>query len=232
MKEIRLLTADEIECRVQSTSEKGASLLLYKDARVDMKILDETFGIFGWQRTHEVVNDNLFCTIQIFDKENNQWVKKQDVGVESNTEKEKGEASDSFKRAGFNIGIGRELYTAPFIWVKLSETDFNSNKKIKTKFHIEQLEYNDQREIASFIIKDENNKVRYSFGSKEEKKDDSDAKLKAVIISINNCKTPEQVIKIWNDNEDLKGIAEFAEKIKSTGTKLKNEEEAKKNESK
>ena len=226
MKEIRLLTADEIECRVQSTSEKGASLLLYKDARVDMKILDETFGIFGWQRTHEVVNDNLFCTIQIFDKETNQWVKKQDVGVESNTEKEKGEASDSFKRAGFNIGIGRELYTAPFIWVKLSETDFNSNKKIKTKFHIEQLEYNDQREISSFVIKDENNKVRYSFGSTSSNATESELllRLEALKMQIDECTKISEVTKIWEENADLKTNKDFSSMIGKKGTKLKNKE--------
>lgn len=113
----RLLKPDEIECRVGTISAKGCSLLLFKDARVDMKILDETYGVGNWQRTHEVINDNLFCTIEIWNDMIQQWVKKQDVGTESYTQKEKGEASDSFKRAGFNVGIGRELYTSPFIWI-------------------------------------------------------------------------------------------------------------------
>src|SRR5659263_62677 len=108
---IRLLTADEIDVRVQSvgkgaSGKVGAILLLYKDARVDMKILDETFGMCGWQRTHELINGNLFCTIKIRSEVDGEWISKQDVGVESNTEKEKGQASDSFKRAAFNIGIG------------------------------------------------------------------------------------------------------------------------------
>lgn len=113
----RTLYADEIECRIGTISAKGCSLLLYKDARVDMKILDETYGVGNWKRTHEVINGNLFCNIEIWNDRINQWVKKQDVGTESYTEKEKGEASDSFKRAGFNVGIGRELYTCPFIWI-------------------------------------------------------------------------------------------------------------------
>lgn len=121
----RDLRADEIECRVAQCSDKGVSLLLYKDARCDMNILDETVGADRWQRVHEVVNGNLFCSVGIcFNRRGDgyvDWVYKQDVGTESNTEKEKGQASDSFKRACFNWGIGRELYTAPFIWIKAAD---------------------------------------------------------------------------------------------------------------
>ena len=124
---IRLLKADEIECRVGTVSKDntGCSLLLYKDARVDMRMLDEVFGPTNWKRSHEVINGSLFCTLSIWDSEKKEWVGKQDVGTESYTEKEKGQASDAFKRAGFNWGIGRELYTAPFIWIKLANNDFN-----------------------------------------------------------------------------------------------------------
>ena len=108
MKKIRELRADEIEVRVGVVRKNGISLLLYKDARCDMNILDETFGIAGWQRKHELINGALFCTVSIKD-ENGEWISKQDVGVESYTEAVKGAASDSFKRACFNIGIGREL---------------------------------------------------------------------------------------------------------------------------
>ena len=106
-KEIRLLRADEIECRVGMVSEKGLSLLLYKDARADMKILDETYGSTGWQRIHELIGGNLYCRVQIWDEEKQCWVSKMDVGTESYTEKEKGQASDSFKRACVSVGIGR-----------------------------------------------------------------------------------------------------------------------------
>ena len=111
----RRLKADEIECRVSTCNEKGVSLLLYKDARCDQNILDETVGPMNWQRSHS--RDNANCTVSIWDEKKKQWISKEDTGTESFTEKEKGLASDSFKRACFNWGIGRELYTAPFIRV-------------------------------------------------------------------------------------------------------------------
>ena len=109
--EFRTLKADEIDCRVGNVTDKGVSLLLYKDARVDMRLLDEVVGTMNWKREHEIINGNLYCTVSIYNEATQQWVSKQDVGVESNTEKEKGQASDAFKRACFNWGIGRELYT-------------------------------------------------------------------------------------------------------------------------
>ena len=121
IKEIRLLRADEIECRIAVLNEKGLSLLLYKDARVDQKILDETFGVFGWKRSHQCIDGNLYCTVEIRDKETGEWIAKQDVGTTNYAEKEKSQASDSFKRACFNWGIGRELYSAPFIWIPASK---------------------------------------------------------------------------------------------------------------
>ena len=170
---IRLLNANEIECRVQSVKKTktgvGCILLLYKDARVDMKLLDETFGAKNWQRTHEVINGNLFCNIEIWDNEKKQWVRKQDVGTESYTEKEKGQASDSFKRAGFNWGIGRELYTAPFIWVDLKEGEYY-DKDGKTyisprvTFKVKYIDYNADREIIALQIIDNKNTIRYEIG--------------------------------------------------------------------
>lgn len=117
--EFRDLTAEDIECRVAQAKENGVSLLLYKDARCDQNILDETVGAMNWQRYHNRENAN--CIVSIWDEEKQQWVSKEDTGTESNTEKEKGLASDSFKRACFNWGIGRELYTAPFIWIKAED---------------------------------------------------------------------------------------------------------------
>lgn len=173
MSNIPLLTAEDIECRVQilkSTPPFGCSLLLYKDARVDMRILDEIYGPTGWQRTHEVINENLFCTVEIWDDDKKQWIKKQDVGVESKTEAEKGQASDAFKRAGFNVGIGRELYTAPFIWVVLDEIELDSNKRLKTKFYVKEIGYNERREINRLIIVDQKKGERFSLGVSEEEK--------------------------------------------------------------
>lgn len=143
MKQFRALTADDIECRVSTVSDKGCSLLLYKDARCDMKILDETVGPENWKRSHELINGNLFCNVSLWDEGKKEWVTKQDVGTESYTEKEKGQASDAFKRACFNWGIGRELYTAPFIWIKsenVTLTQKNNNKfTTYDKFRVTQI---------------------------------------------------------------------------------------------
>lgn len=163
-KEIRLLRADEIEARVQSVKDNGAMLLLYKDARCDMNILDEIFGIYGWQREHELINGNLFCTVSVFDETSRSWIKKQDVGVESNTAKEKGQASDAFKRACFNWGIGRELYTAPFIWVK-NIGDMKGGK-CYTKFIVKEIGYTENREINQLVIVDDKGNERYRMGVK------------------------------------------------------------------
>ena len=155
MKEFRLLNPDEIEVRVSHTSKdfKRAMLLLYKDARCDMKILDETLGITGWQRSHEVINGQLFCNVSIYDEDKKEWIKKQDVGVESFSEAEKGRASDAFKRACFNVGIGRELYTAPVIWVEdISGTNTKDTWKWK-KYRVKEIGYDD-RKISSLVIEE------------------------------------------------------------------------------
>lgn len=140
----RDLHADEIECRVQSVKEKGLVLLLYKDARVDMNILDETVGSMNWQREHYECKGNLFCRVGIDingvidDCLPPNWVFKSDCGTESNTEAQKGEASDSFKRACFNWGIGRELYTAPFTWIPADKCNI-TNGKCYDKFIVEKI---------------------------------------------------------------------------------------------
>lgn len=154
-KEIRLLRAEEIDCRVGMTKEKGVSLLLYKDARADMKILDETFGSLGWKRSHQEIDGNLYCTVEIWDDEKKQWIQKQDVGTTSFTEQEKGQASDSFKRACVSVGIGRELYTAPFIWVpakKCTIEKADGKLRCRDTFKVCDIAYNDDREIAGLSI--------------------------------------------------------------------------------
>lgn len=115
----RNLKASEIDVKPQTVKENGFSLLLYKNARVDMDVLDETVGPMNWQRKHSRENAN--CIVSIYDEDKKIWVEKEDTGTESFTEKEKGLASDSFKRACFNWGIGRELYTSPFIWISDSK---------------------------------------------------------------------------------------------------------------
>lgn len=152
---VRLLKADEIECRIAAVNEKGLSLLLYKDARVDQKILDETFGMFGWKRSHQCMDGNLYCTVEIRDKETGEWIAKQDVGTTGYTEKEKSQASDSFKRACFNWGIGRELYSAPFIWVPASKVQIQKKDNryyCNENFQVASITYNASREITGLLI--------------------------------------------------------------------------------
>lgn len=163
----RDLKAEEIDCRISQINEKGLTLLLYKDARVDMDILDETVGAKNWQRTH--TRDNANCIIEIWDDKKEQWVRKEDTGTESYTEKEKGLASDSFKRAGFNWGIGRELYTAPFIYISQKDKENNDNYELEekkgkittyTKFYVEAIQIKD-KVITGLAIK--NNKGKRVF---------------------------------------------------------------------
>ena len=151
----RTLTAREIECRVAQVSKSGSglSLLLYKDARCDMAILDETVGAMNWQREH--VRDNANCIVSIWDDDKKQWIQKEDTGTESNTEAEKGLASDSFKRACVNWGIGRELYTSPFIWItsdKCKIEEINGKLGCRDRFEVTEIAYNEHREICRLSI--------------------------------------------------------------------------------
>jgi hypothetical protein len=134
--------------------QNGLSLLLYKDARVDQNILDEVVGPLNWQRHH--TRDNANCIVSIWDDEKKQWIEKEDTGTESNTEKEKGLASDSFKRACFNFGIGRELYSAPFIWISADKADIKQNEKGKLvcndRFVVSHIGYDDARNITALSI--------------------------------------------------------------------------------
>ena len=173
---IRKLYASEIECRVAQCGKKGdgawCSILLYKDARVDMRILDEVYGPMNWQREHNLIGDRLYCTIKIYDPEKKEWICKQDVGTESFTEKEKGQASDSFKRAGFNIGIGRELYTAPKIFINLDKGEWeDKGGKVvpKISFDVKEIHYDGEGNICSLIIVDGRGNVKYTFGKPQQK---------------------------------------------------------------
>jgi len=161
----RALRADEIECRIGRAMEKGVSLLLYKDARCDQNILDETVGVMGWQRTHS--RDNANCTVSLWDKEKQQWISKEDTGTESYTEKEKGLASDSFKRACFNWGIGRELYTAPFIWIKAEDckklAQENGRWVCKDDFVVSNIEIQNKRILSIAINNKTSGKVVFRY---------------------------------------------------------------------
>jgi hypothetical protein len=157
----RTLKANEIDCRISTINDKGLSLLLYKDARVDQNILDETVGSMNWQRKH--TRDNANCIVSIWDSNKSQWIEKEDTGTESFSEAEKGLASDSFKRACFNWGIGRELYTAPFIWItsegaKIEKND-NGKFTCKDNFVVDEIDYNESKEIIKLKIRNKTKRV-------------------------------------------------------------------------
>lgn len=164
----RDLKAEEIECRVQQALPNGLILLLYKDARADMNILDETVSPMDWKREH--TRDNANCIVSIWDKEKQQWISKEDTGTESNTEKEKGLASDSFKRACFNWGIGRELYTSPFIWInaedckKLEKND-KGKWECKDKFEVFDIEIENKVIVGLSIKNTTTKRICYTFGT-------------------------------------------------------------------
>ena len=160
----RPLRADEIECRIGSVGAKGFTMLLYKDARCDMNILDETFTPYGWQRDHKEIKGVVYCGVGIHcappvvggDLSMNEWVWKWDAGAESYTEKEKGEASDSFKRACVNWGIGRELYTAPLIFIRAKTEPVGNGYRLSDKrdgygYKVAQIEYEGGR-ISHLVI--------------------------------------------------------------------------------
>lgn len=156
----RPLRADEIECRIGSVGAKGFTMLLYKDARCDMNILDETVGEFNWQRDHKEIKGVVYCGVAIYNREvyteDGRWVWKWDAGAESYTEKEKGEASDSFKRACVNWGIGRELYTAPLIFIRAKTDPVGNGYRLTNKsdgygYKVAQIEYKGGR-ISHLVI--------------------------------------------------------------------------------
>ena len=173
MEKFRMLRADEIDCRISTVTTSGLSLLHYKDARCDMNILDETVGPLNWQRCHSRENAN--CTVSIWDAEKKQWISKEDTGKESFTEAEKGLASDSFKRACFNWGIGRELYTAPFIWIPADKCSISgsgrkdrNNREIMTskdRFRVDSIGYSDHVITSLSIYSITRNIIVYTFNS-------------------------------------------------------------------
>lgn len=227
----RDIRADEIELRIGTATEKGYTLLLYKNARVDMAMLDETIGQMNWQRDHKEVKGNLYCGIGIFDEYMGTWVWKWDCGAESFSDKEKGEASDSFKRAGFNWGIGRELYTAPFIWINCE----CENKKVPPQ---EQKRVNGMRvreiaiankKIVGLEIIDNKGQVVYTTRNlpKQESADKSKAQEENIAPKFKH--TGEAIIGVPADENNLTfalqeviatDYPDTAEAIKTTGLDL------------
>lgn len=220
---IRTLKKEEIDCRIGQvfTAKKAVSILLYKDARCDMAILDETFGPMNWQREHYQVKNSMFCRVGI--KHEGEWVWKSDCGVESNTEALKGESSDSFKRACVSWGIGRELYTAPFIYIPCTDKEWN-NGKPRIDLEVSVISYNEKREIDALMLIDRDGEVRYEMGHPVAKKKDAPAKRTApqeaapsdqvtpladVLQQLMGCRSREEIIKI--DNQFKMHYGRYAE---------------------
>ncbi len=176
------LPIDQIDFRIQSVNKVGyATILAYKNARVDMQRLDDVFGVLGWKREHS--RDNRNCTILVWDNDRKHWVGKEDTGTESNAEAEKGLASDSFKRSGFNFGIGRDLYDYPDIIVKLNDNEWEiypyfdkrKNKEIqkarttwnlKLKEWLWYSEFTDKK--ITFLAARDFDKVRFTWGKRKQ----------------------------------------------------------------
>lgn len=165
----RLLRADEIEARVSQVNEKGIVILLYQDARCAMNALDEEFGPLGWKNDYELIDGQLFARISVWDEDKGQWISKMDVGVESNTEEVKGRSSDAFKRAAVRWGLGRELYTAPFIWISADKAKITTGKNGKLacydKFSVSEVGYDANRNICRLVVKNNKGQVVYTFGN-------------------------------------------------------------------
>ena len=180
--EFRLLRADEIDVRIAMVQSWGISLLLYKDARCDQNILDETVGSMNWQRHHN--RDNANCIVSIWDEAKQQWIEKEDTGTESNTEREKGLASDSFKRACFNWGIGRELYTSPAMFVKPNKlkTFKNENGRFtcKDRFRVNDIIYSGKKIVKVDVLNESTGEILVFGETPEEKQKEQEVKEKKI----------------------------------------------------
>ena len=223
----RKLNADEIEVRVKQVGEKGATALLYKTARTDMQLLDETVGADAWSCDYKEIKGNLFCGITI------DGVTKWDCGIESREDNEgnekKGEASDAFKRAGFRWGIGRELYTSPFIWLN-TKTEKNSKGAWVVAdfatFSVNSIGYEGNRISSLSIVNDKNGAVVYTFPrggkqSHDEPKYDPQDELKpertaedSAVVNDAIDKAKIEILQIAQAaGRDESAVARFAEKL-------------------
>lgn len=228
----RLLKADEIEVKVKQVKENGSVFLLYKTARTDMDLLDETVGPMNWQSNYKVVNDNLYAGIGIRDKSNDTWVWKEDCGIESRADGEgnekKGEASDAFKRAGFKWGIGRELYTSPFIWIGsdiLPTAPAGNGYKLKgfPKLSVSKIEYAD-RKISLLELVDENGRTVYTFpkGNKTpvkvapmEQQFGLRSDVQKMIDTVNSVDGLRNIFALYKDECDEKALLQACQEKKT-----------------
>lgn len=174
-KKFRLLKAEEIEVRVKQATEKGVSALIYKTSRVDMDILDETVGAENWADDYREIHGNLYCGIGIRPAPGEPFVWKWDCGIESREDagnEKKGEASDAFKRAGFKWGIGRELYTAPFVFLSVSTVKDGGRYKPKdpfARYDVAEIGYDGARRINRLVVADGRGRTVFEYPRKPAK---------------------------------------------------------------
>ena len=209
---MRTLRKDEIEVRVASTQNNVAQLLLYKTARTDAAILDETFGQFNWQCSYSENKGNLFCTISVRDPNTNEWISKSDCGSESNIEKEKGEASDAFKRSGFRWGIGVELYSTPRIKIPIEESDMY-NGRFCQAFSLKDIEISPDHKIISLTIQDRRGNVRYTYNAQQPQQYQQPTLIKenAEPVRVAATAQPKRKTRYTND-EFIKRMSEEKQK--------------------
>ncbi len=231
----RDLTPNDVEVRVAMCRANGLSLLIYKDARVDQQILDETVGQLNWKKSYREVKGNLYCTIEIWDSDKSTWVAKEDCGVESNTEKEKGEASDAQKRAGFAWGIGRELYSSPFIWVNSKDCTIEERSKgiyaCRDHFSVSEMIIENKKIIDLQIVNDNTGTIVYQMkkpksaaAQSSAKKDESVKQIKAKPADQTQPKakkgnmTLDQALnhKIANKSGDMLSLKEYISACKTS----------------
>ena len=192
--EIKLLSAEDIDVKVKQITDKGAVLLLYKNSRIDMRLLDDTFGAMNWECDYKEIKGNLYCGIGIRANEDSAFIWKWDCGIESREDEgneKKGEASDSFKRAGFKWGIGRELYTSPFVFARVDTVKDGNKYKLANpfeKFYVKEIDYI-ARKISKLVIVDSKDTVVYTYGTY--KHTTTTSKASTTINSSSKPQTPE-----------------------------------------
>lgn len=223
----RLLKADEIEVKVKQVKENGSVFLLYKTARTDMDLLDETVKPHLWQSDYKVVNDNLYAGIGICCS--GEWIWKWDCGIESRADGEgnekKGEASDAFKRAGFKWGIGRELYTSPFIWIGsdvLPIMPAGNGYKLKgfPKLSVKKIDYTDKK-ISLLELVDDKGRTVYTFNSNTPIKVAPMAEqvnirpdVQKMIDTVNSVDGLRNIFALYKDEVDEQALLQACQKKK------------------
>lgn len=214
MSKFRVLKPEEIEVKVKQVTEKGAVALIYKTSRVDMDILDETVGAENWQSEYQEIKGNLYCGIGIKDETTQDWVWKWDCGIESRSDgdgnEKKGEASDAFKRAGVQWGIGRELYTAPFIFLPLETVSNGKGYKLKnpfSRFDVKEIEYTESRKISKITIVDERGREVFQY-PKEATKAKQTAKTEEWKL------TKSELVQVYGVKKAEATIAALEKKLK------------------